>query len=98
VDYLFRPNGTQQGKKEKEVNGKAKKMLTEALMRASIQNNFQIAQVIMLKGIALHIPHDYFCACEYCIEERQSDYLGFYNASQDFSSFKTTDLFRYTVN
>jgi hypothetical protein len=36
--------------------GKAKKMLTEALMRASIQNNFQIAQVIMLKGIALHIP------------------------------------------
>jgi hypothetical protein len=33
------PNGTQQGKKEKEVNGKAKKMLTEALMRASIQNN-----------------------------------------------------------
>ena len=77
------PNGTQKGKKEKEVNGKAKKMLTEALMHASIQNNFQIAQVIMLKGIALHIPHDYFCACEYCIEERQSDYLGFCNRRLD---------------
>lgn len=73
--------------KEQAVNQSKRserhKMLLQALMKASIKNNFQIVQAIMLKNVFLDIPHDYFCSCKDCVGERHDDYLGFCNRRQD---------------
>lgn len=68
--------------KEKD-RSERRKMLIQALMKPAIQNNFQIVQFIMLKGIFLDIPHDYFCSCKDCVNERHGDYLGFCNRRLD---------------
>lgn len=51
-------NGTTKNVHPKNPKSKVRIMLKEALMRASIKNNFQIVQIIMLKGICLEIPHE----------------------------------------
>ncbi|XP_063408615.1 short transient receptor potential channel 7-like [Mytilus trossulus] len=76
-------NGTTNNVHPKNTKSKVRIMLKEALMRASIKNNFQIVQIIMLKGICLEIPHDYFCSCKHCIGDRHNDYLGFCNRRLD---------------
>ncbi|XP_060073791.1 short transient receptor potential channel 7-like [Ylistrum balloti] len=62
---------------------KVDKMLKEALMRAAIKNNFQIVQMIMLRAVSLEIPHDYFCSCRQCIDDREGDYMVFCNNRLD---------------
>ncbi|OWF44847.1 short transient receptor potential channel 3-like [Mizuhopecten yessoensis] len=70
---------------EKNTEGvtKVDKMLKEALMRAAIKNNFQIVQMIMLRAVSLEIPHDYFCSCRQCIDDREGDYMVFCNNRLD---------------
>ncbi|XP_062594188.1 short transient receptor potential channel 6-like [Saccostrea cucullata] len=59
------------------------KMLKEALIKAAIRNNFQIVQMIMMKGASVDIPHDYFCSCHSCIDEQRRDYMVFCNRRLD---------------
>ncbi|KAK3106625.1 hypothetical protein FSP39_023931 [Pinctada imbricata] len=58
-------------------------MLKEALIKASIKNNFQIVRMIILKGAVLEMPHDYFCSCDECISEQEKDYMVFCNKRLD---------------
>lgn len=58
-------------------------MLKEALIKAAIRNDFQIVQMIMMKGALVDIPHDYFCSCTSCIEEQNRDYMVFCNRRLD---------------
>lgn len=58
-------------------------MLKEALIKAAIRNDFQIVQMIMMKGASVDIPHDYFCSCASCIEEQNRDYMVFCNRRLD---------------
>jgi ankyrin repeat protein len=60
-----------------------KKMLKEALIKAAIRNNFQIVQMIMIKGASVDIPHDYFCSCKSCLDEQMKDYMVFCNRRLD---------------
>ncbi|XP_069112758.1 short transient receptor potential channel 7-like [Argopecten irradians] len=80
-------NGKQPEIVEKDIESKGAtkvdKMLKEALMRAAIKNNFQIVQMIMLRAVYLEIPHDYFCSCRQCIDDREGDYMVFCNNRLD---------------
>ncbi|XP_048734236.1 short transient receptor potential channel 7-like isoform X1 [Ostrea edulis] len=60
-----------------------KKMLKEALIKAAIRNNFQIVQMVMIKGASVDIPHDYFCSCKSCLDEQTRDYMVFCNRRLD---------------
>ncbi|CAG5122591.1 unnamed protein product, partial [Candidula unifasciata] len=50
------------------------KLLLEVLLRAAKRNNFQIVKKIMMCGVFLEEPHDYFCACAECTEWRREDF------------------------
>ncbi|XP_059175645.1 short transient receptor potential channel 7-like, partial [Physella acuta] len=50
------------------------KLLLEVLLRAAKRNNFQIVKKIMMCGVFLEEPHDYFCACPECTEGRREDF------------------------
>ncbi|KAH9514148.1 Short transient receptor putative channel 6 [Bulinus truncatus] len=50
------------------------KLLLEVLLRAAKRNNFQIVKKIMMCGVFLDEPHDYFCACNDCTLERREDF------------------------
>ncbi|XP_033724598.1 short transient receptor potential channel 3-like [Pecten maximus] len=89
--YMDEPEELQNSKppeiveKDIETQGVSKvdKMLKEALMRAAIKNNFQVVQMIMLRAVSLEIPHDYFCSCRQCIDDREGDYMVFCNNRLD---------------
>lgn len=68
-------------------------MLKEALIKAAIRNDFQIVQMIMMKGALVDIPHDYFCSCTLCIEEQNRDYMVFCNRRLDtFRALASPDI------
>ena len=66
-----------------ESNYIIEKILKEALTRAAIKNNFQIVQLIMMRGVSLSIPHDYFCLCDVCVSDKEGDYMMFINRRLD---------------
>ncbi|PVD35555.1 hypothetical protein C0Q70_02518 [Pomacea canaliculata] len=50
------------------------KLLREVLLRAAKRNNFQIVKKIMMHGVFLEEPHDYFCSCHECTIWRREDF------------------------
>jgi hypothetical protein len=50
------------------------KLLREVLLRAAKRNNFQIVKKILMHGVFLDIPHDYFCSCDECTLWRREDF------------------------
>ncbi|XP_025083478.1 short transient receptor potential channel 7-like [Pomacea canaliculata] len=54
--------------------GNVSKLLREVLLRAAKRNNFQIVKKIMMHGVFLEEPHDYFCSCHECTIWRREDF------------------------
>nr|KAG5692053.1 hypothetical protein BaRGS_021485 [Batillaria attramentaria] len=59
------------------------KLLREVLLRAAKRNNFQIVKKIMMHGVFLDAPHDYFCACDECTLWRREDFKVFTTSRLD---------------
>lgn len=59
------------------------KLLREVLLRAAKRNNFQIVKKIMMHGVFLDVPHDYFCACGECTMWRREDFKVFTTSRLD---------------
>ncbi|PVD35554.1 hypothetical protein C0Q70_02517 [Pomacea canaliculata] len=57
--------------------GNVSKLLREVLLRAAKRNNFQIVKKIMMHGVFLEEPHDYFCSCHECTIWRREDFKVF---------------------
>lgn len=50
-------------------------LLKEALIQAALKDNFQIIKLVILMGVTLDSPHDYFCICNDCISGRTDDFM-----------------------
>ncbi|CAL1528596.1 unnamed protein product, partial [Lymnaea stagnalis] len=48
--------------------------LEDVNTEAAKRNNFQIVKKIMMCGVFLEEPHDYFCACTECTDGRREDF------------------------
>ncbi|XP_050413145.1 short transient receptor potential channel 7 isoform X1 [Patella vulgata] len=59
---------------EPEVDPIVLKLLKEGLLRAAVQNDFQIVKKFIIRGAFLDKPHDYFCSCSECTEGKRKDY------------------------
>ncbi|XP_070207798.1 short transient receptor potential channel 7-like isoform X2 [Littorina saxatilis] len=53
------------------------KLLREVLLRAAKRNHFQIVKKILMHGVYLDEPHDYFCSCDDCTMWRREDFKVF---------------------
>ncbi|GAB1608502.1 short transient receptor potential channel 3-like isoform X5 [Argonauta hians] len=60
-----------------------KELLREALIIAATHNNFLIVKKLLIRGIILDMPHEYFCMCKKCSLERSRDFMRFTNGRLD---------------
>uniref|UniRef100_A0A0L8G5X6 Transient receptor ion channel domain-containing protein n=1 Tax=Octopus bimaculoides TaxID=37653 RepID=A0A0L8G5X6_OCTBM len=75
------PEETKESSKDKSET--VRRILREALIIAATQNNFLIVKKLMLRGILLDMPHEYFCMCKTCSVARSEDFMRFTNGRLD---------------
>ncbi|XP_029637771.1 short transient receptor potential channel 3 [Octopus sinensis] len=75
------PEKTTESSNEKSET--VRRLLREALIIAATQNNFLIVKKLMLRGILLDMPHEYFCMCKTCSVARSEDFMRFTNGRLD---------------
>ncbi|GFO34456.1 short transient receptor potential channel 3 [Plakobranchus ocellatus] len=82
-----RAGGGREGEEDAFSSANLSKLLLEVLLRAAKRNNFQIVKKIMMCGVFLEEPHDYFCSCQDCTDGR----------AEDFKVYTTRRLDTYTA-